>query len=142
MMRRTYALIVMVVLVAAWTLPVLAQTGSTAPAQTPAPKPAAPAAKPEPAKPAAPKAKTAAGTVKSVAADSLVLVTGKDKKELTFGLTKDTKVTRDGKTAEAAKLAENDSATVTYTEAEGKMTAQKVTAKAPKAAKAETKPKS
>ena len=132
-MRRSLAFIAVLALVLAWTLPVLAQTSGTTSTTTPAPKPVAPA------KPAAPKAKTATGTVKSATADTLVLV-GKDKKEMSFGVTKDTKVTKDGKTAEAVKLAENDSATVTYTEAEGKMTAQKVTAKTPKTAAA-VKPK-
>ena len=70
--------------------------------------------------------------MKSATADSLMLVTvGKDKKEKdwTFVLDKDTKIMKDGKAAEAKDLAEKDAATVTYTEAAGKMTAKSVTVK-------------
>jgi len=116
------------------TLPALAQqTGTQA-----APE-AKPAAKPE-AKPAkaAVKVKSASGTVKSVSADSLTLV-GKDNKEWTFALTKDTKIHKGGKAIEAKDLAEQDAVSVRYTEAEGKMTATSVTVRTAKAA---AKPKS
>ena len=128
MMRRSCAWIVMVAFVLALAAPVLAQQ-SSAPA-APAPAPAAKA----PAKTTA-KAKTAAGMVKSATADSLVLVAGKDKKEWTFGIDKDTKITKAGKAATAADLAENDNATVSYTEADGKMHAKSVTVKTKVAAK-------
>ena len=76
--------------------------------------------------------KSATGTVKSTTPDSLMLVTeGKDKKtkEWTFVLDKDTKITKAGKPAEAKDLADKDMATVTYTEAEGKMHAKSVVVK-------------
>lgn len=137
MARQMTAWVVLAAFVAALALPVLAQTTGT----TPPPAPAAPAAKSEPpkteaakpaAKPAA-KAKTASGTVKSASADSLVVL-DKDKKEWTFALSKDTKITKGGKAVEAKDLAENDPVTVRYTEAEGKMTATAVTARTVKAA--------
>jgi ribosomal protein S1 len=77
-------------------------------------------------KPAAAKAKSATGTLKSVSADSLVVDAGKDKKDWTFALT-------DKKVAEAAmKFKAGDSVTVSFTEADGKMTATRVMAKAAK----------
>jgi hypothetical protein len=94
----------------------------------------APPAKTEPAKPVpaktTEKAKPATGTVKTAAPDSLVLVVGKDKKEMTFAVNKDTKVTKAGKAAKVADIAPEDSATVTYTEADGKMVAKTVAVKA------------
>jgi hypothetical protein len=125
---------VMVAFLFAMAAPVLAQQ-SSAPAA-----PAAPAQK-APAKTAA-KPKTATGVVKSATADSVVLVAGKDKKEWTFGVDKDTKITKAGKAATAADLAADDRATVTYTEADGKMHAKSVTVKAVKTAKTTAKPKS
>ncbi|MBI4013462.1 MAG: hypothetical protein HY359_14175 [Candidatus Rokubacteria bacterium] len=116
--------------------PVLAQQ-STPPA-APAPAPAQKAPAKAALKPAA-KPKPAIGTVKSASADSLVLVAGKDKKEWTFGIDKDTKITKAGKAATAADLAADDAATVTYTEADGKMHAKSVSVKAKVAA---AKPKS
>ncbi len=134
MMRRSCTWIVMVAFLLGFAAPVLAQQ-STAPA-APAPAQKAPA-KAE-LKPAA-KPKSAIGTVKSASAESLVLVAGKDKKEWTFGIDKDTKITKAGKAATAADLAADDAATVTYTEADGKMHAKSVSVKAKVAA---AKPKS
>ncbi len=136
-MRRTFAWIVMVTLVAVLPAPALAQQ---------APAPAAPAPKTAPAKTAPAKmeakakTKSATGTVKSAAAERLVLLVGKDKTEMTFAVDDKTKITKAGKAAKATDIAAADSATVTYSEAEGKMVAQKVTVKARKAAAA--KPKS
>jgi ribosomal 50S subunit-recycling heat shock protein len=63
--------------------------------------------------------------VKSVSATTLV-VEGKDKKEWTF--------TIGGAVAESAKkLKAGDTVSISYTEAEGKMRAGKITAKAAKA---------
>ena len=76
---------------------------------------------------------TATGTVKSAAPDSLMLV-GKDKKELSFVLDKDTKLTKAGKAIEAKDIAEKDTATVSYAEADGKMMAKTVKIGAAKAA--------
>lgn len=71
------------------------------------------------AKPAAAKAKSAEGMVKSVSGTSLV-VEGKDKKEWTFAIS--------GTVAESAKkLKAGDAVKVSYTEADGKMMASKVT---------------
>jgi hypothetical protein len=139
MMTRTWAWIVIIAFVAAFAVPAAAQQ---APATTAPAKPAAPAAK-EPAKTdakMAAKPKSAAGTVKSASADSLVLVAGKDKKEMTFALDKDTKVTKGGKAATAADIAADDAATVSYVEHDGKMMAKSVAVKAKSTAAA--KPKS
>ena len=76
---------------------------------------------------------TATGAVKSAAPDSLMLV-GKDKKELSFVLDKDTKLTKAGKAIEAKDIAEKDTATVSYAEADGKMMAKTVKIGAAKAA--------
>jgi hypothetical protein len=137
MMRHPLTWIVTVVFLLGLAAPVLAQT-TTAPAPpAPAPAPAQKApAKAEMKK--VEKAKSASGTVKSASADSLVL-TAKDKKDWTFALDKDTKITKAGKAATAADLAAEDTAMVTYTEADGKMHAKSVAAK-PKMAAA--KPKS
>ena len=83
-----------------------------------------PAKQPDAAKPAS-KAKSATGKVKTVAADSLSIESGK--KELTFAVS--------GMVAEAAKkLKAGDTVTVAYTESGGTMTATKVTPKAAKKA--------
>ena len=131
-MRRSCAWIVMVAFVLALAVPVLAQTAA------PAPSTSAPAK--TPAKAELKKTKTATGIVKTASVDSLVLVAGKDKKEWTFAVDKDTKITKAGKAAKLDELAADDSATVTYVEADGKMWAKSVSAKAAKAAAA--KPKS
>ncbi len=140
MMRHSLTWIVMVAFLLGLAAPALAQstTVPAAPAPAPAPAPAQKApAKAEVKK--VEKPKSASGTVKTASADSLVLVAGKDKKEWTFELEKDTKITKAGKAATAADLAAEDSATVTYTEHDGKMHAKSVSAK-PKMAAA--KPKS
>jgi hypothetical protein len=135
MMKRTCAWIVMVTFAVVLAAPALAQQApaSSAPATsapstsapaTPAPAPAKPAAKTTEAKP-----KSATGTVKTNAPDSLVLVAGKDKKEMTFTVNPDTKVMKAGKAAKASDIAAEDSATVTYTESDGKMVAKTVTVK-------------
>jgi hypothetical protein len=134
-MRHTLTWVVMVAFLLGVAAPVLAQSTTAPAAPAPAPAPAAPA--PTQKTPAhKEKAKSAAGTVKSASADSLVLVASKDKKEWTFELDKDTKITKAGKAATAADLAADDSARVTYIEHDGKMHATSVSAK-PKA-----KPKS
>jgi heparin binding hemagglutinin HbhA len=143
-MRRSFAWFVMVTFLLALAAPAFAQTSapaSSAPASS-APAASAPAtkapAKTEPAKKMA--TKSATGAVKTASADSLVLVAGKDKKEWTFAVDKDTKIMKAGKAAKAEDLAPDDSATVTYVEADGKMWAKSVSVKAAKAAAA--KPKS
>jgi hypothetical protein len=147
-MRRSFAWFVMVTFLLALAAPAFAQTSapaSSAPASS-APAASAPAtkapAKTEPAKTDAKKmaTKSATGAVKTASADSLVLVAGKDKKEWTFAVDKDTKIMKAGKAAKAEDLAPDDSATVTYVEADGKMWAKSVSVKAAKAAAA--KPKS
>jgi hypothetical protein len=129
-MRRLSAWLVMVTFLLALAAPALAQTA------TPAPGAKAPAAGKAEAKKWA--AKTAAGTVKSASADSLVLVAGKDKKEWTFAVDKDTKITKGGKAAKVEEVAADDAATVTYVEQDGKMHAKTVAVKV----KAAAKPKS
>ncbi len=133
-MRRSGTWIVMVAFFFALAAPVLAQQSAAPAAPAPAQKAPAKAELKKVEKP-----KSASGTVKTAAADSLVLVAGKDKKEWTFGIDKDTKITKAGKAATAADLAADDAATVTYTEADGKMHAKSVSVKAKVAA---AKPKS
>jgi hypothetical protein len=134
-MRRLSAWLVMVTFLLSLAAPALAQ-------QTPAMGAPVPGAK----APAAGKTelkkmatKTATGAVKAASADSLVLVAGKDKKEWTFALDKDTKITKAGKAAKVEEVAADDSATVTYVEQDGKMHAKTVVVKAKAAL---TKPKS
>jgi hypothetical protein len=140
-MRRFSAWLVMVTFLLSLAVPALAQ--QTPPASSTAPAAKAPApAKTEPAKAEAKKMAptSATGTVKSASADSLVLVAGKDKKEWTFALDKDTKITKGGKAAKVEDVAADDSATVRYVEQDGKMHAKTVSVKAKAAAAA--KPKS
>lgn len=105
---------------------------ATQPAQKPADsgaaKPAAPATK----APAAKTLKLKGASVKSAIDDSLVVVAGKDKKEITFALSATTKIKKGGKAVTAKDLKEGDSVTVSYTEADGKMVAKSVTVAAPK----------
>ena len=111
-------------------------------AQPPAPAPA-PATKPAEKmadKPAA-KLKQASGTVKSASDTTLVVeATQKDKtkKEWSFALDKTTKLTKGGKSVTLKDVVAGDSATVSYEESGGKMTAKRVTLKAP--AKAASQP--
>jgi hypothetical protein len=139
-MRRSFVWLVMVTFLLALAAPAFAQSSTPAPASS-APAASAPATK-APAKTDAKKmaTKSATGAVKTASADSLVLVAGKDKKEWTFAVDKDTKIMKAGKAAKAEELAPDDSATVTYVEADGKMWAKSVSVKAVKAAAA--KPKS
>lgn len=86
-----------------------------------------------------PAAKNASGTVKSASADSIV-VAGKEKgkeMEWTFAIDPKTKVKKSGKDAMAGDLKAGDTVQVKYTEEGGKATAQTVTAKEAKAAKAD-----
>jgi len=85
-----------------------------------------------------PTTKTANGTVKSAAADSVV-VAGKDKgkdAEWTFAVDPKTSIKKGGKAITAADIKAGDSVTVKYTEHDGKAMAQLVTVKAPAAASA------
>lgn len=138
MVTRVCAWFVMFMFVVGLAAPVFAQQAPAS--STPAPAKTEPA-KPAPAAKAAAKTKSATGTVKTAAPDSLVLVAGKDKKEMTFAVDKDTKITKGGKAATAADVAANDSVTVSYSEADGKMTAKSVSVKS-KTAAAVPKPKS
>jgi hypothetical protein len=156
MMTRALALVVMVAFLVGLAAPVLAQQqqapaasapassapASSAPAAAPAAKAPAKEAAKEPAKAEVKKVttKSANGMVKSASADSLVLVAGKDKKEWTFALGKDTKITKAGKAAKVEDLAAEDDATVAYVEQDGKMHAKSVRVKAK--AMAPAKPKS
>ena len=76
-------------------------------------------------------AKNASGTVKSAAADSIV-VSGKDKgkeTDWTFAVDPKTKIKKGGKDATAADLKAGDSVSVRYMDHDGKMVAQSVTVK-------------
>jgi len=141
MIRQATARIVVGMFVTGLTGSVFAQATGAPSSTTPAPAtgstPAAPAAKPA-AKPEAMKGKSVTGAVKSASAESLMLVTkGKDgkTKDWSFVLGKDTKLMKAGKAIEAKDITDKDSATVAYTEAEGKMMAKTVTVTVPKAAK-------
>jgi Domain of unknown function (DUF5666) len=137
MIRQICAWVIMVAFVAGLAAPAFAQATGTQPAPAapaPAAKPAAPAktdATKGDAKMAKPKSAT--GTVKTASADSIVVV-DKDKKEWTFAVSKDTKITKGGKAVEARYLAANDSVTIQFTEANGKMMAKTVLVRAAKAA--------
>jgi hypothetical protein len=75
---------------------------------------------------------TAAGTVKSAGADSLVVsgkVKGKDT-EWTFALGDKTRIKKAGKDVTAKDLAAGDKVSVRYTDAAGKMTAMSVSVSA------------
>jgi ribosomal protein S1 len=87
-----------------------------------------------------PMAKTANGTVKSAAADSVV-VAGKDKgkdAEWTFAVDPKTSIKKGGKAITAADIKPGDPVQVKYTEADGKAMAQSVMVKAPAAAAKKT----
>ena len=73
------------------------------------------------------KAKNAAGTVKTAAADSLV-VAGK-KGDLTFSVDDKTMIHKGGKAVTAADIKPGDSVRIRYVEHDGKMVAQNVTVK-------------
>jgi hypothetical protein len=69
----------------------------------------------------------AKGTIKSADKDKLV-VTDKDKKDLTFAVNDKTKVTIDGKEGKYGDLKKDQSVTVTYTKDGDKMTATAIAA--------------
>ena len=102
--------------------------------QAPAPgQPEKPAAeKAAPAQPAT-KVKRLTGSVKSASEENLVLeVTQKDKstKEYTFALDPKAKLSRAGKAIVVKDVHSGDSATVSFTESEGKLVAKAVTVRA------------
>lgn len=81
--------------------------------------------------------KVANGTVKSTAADSVV-VAGKDKgkdAEWTFSVTDKTKIKKSGKDITAKDLSAGDSVNVRYMDHEGKATASAITVRPAKMAK-------
>jgi hypothetical protein len=140
MVRQIGAWMVMGTLIAGVSGAALAQ--GTTPA-----KPATPAKPTTPAAPAAAAAATQAvrGTLKSLAAGSLVVSVGKDKasaKDMTFVLAPDTKYTKDGKPVAAKDLAPNDPVRVQYVEAGGKLTATEVTSRTRPPRSNEAQPKS
>lgn len=113
--------------------------GMAAAQTTPAPAPAKKSAEKMDTKKPAAKAKSASGTVKSAAADSLV-VAGKEKgknAEWTFAVDPKTTLKKSGKAITAADVKAGDTVDVRYTEDGGKAMAQSVTVKAPKMAKKE-----
>ena len=128
-MKTFVSLFVAVAFAAGFAGATAAQTTTTAPA---------PAAEKKAEKPAAEKksekkmsAKNASGTVKSAAADSIV-VTGKDKgkeTDWTFSVDPKTKIKKGGKDATAADVKAGDSVSVRYMDHDGKMVAQSVTVK-------------
>ena len=141
-MKKLIALLIGVAFVAGVSGSVLAQgTTSTTPKEgTKMDKPAE-----KPAADKKPAAHNASGTVKTAAADNLV-VTGKAKgkeTEWTFSVDPKTKIRKAGKDITAADLAAGDSVSVRYHEDMGKNVADSVmvrTAKKPaEAAKAEPK---
>jgi len=86
-----------------------------------------------------PAAKSASGTVRLAAPESLVVggkMKGKDE-EWTFGVDSKTTIKKGGKAITAADVKPGDSVQVKYTEDAGKMTAQSVMVKAAAAKKAE-----
>jgi len=90
---------------------------------------------PEKAAPAQPatKVKRLTGSVKSASEENLVLeVTQKDKstKEYTFALDPKAKLSRAGKAIVVKDVHSGDSATVSFTESEGKLVAKAVTVRA------------
>jgi hypothetical protein len=120
-------------------------TGSVLAQGQPAPAAPAPATAPKeekkvekPAEPKKPAAHNASGTVKTAAADSLVVSgkakTGKDT-DWTFAVDpKTTKIRKAGKDITAAELAAGDPVNVRYHEHDGKNVADSVMVRAPKKA--------
>ena len=103
--------------------------------QAPAPgQPQKPVTEKAPAaKPPAAKLQQVTGSVKSAAEESLVLeVPQKDKstKEYTFTFDPRAKLSKAGKTIVAKDVQPGDSATVSFTESEGKLVAKAVTVRA------------
>ncbi len=129
-MKKLLALVVAVAFAAGSAGFALAQTATPAPAEKKAEKAAQkPAEKKMPVK-------NANGTVKSAAADSIV-VAGKDKQkdvEWTFAVDPKTAVKKGGKSIMAADLKAGDSVHVRYMDMDGKAVAQAVTVRGGKAA--------
>jgi len=73
------------------------------------------------------RARNAAGTVKTAAADSLVVAAKKG--DLTFGVDDKTMIKKGGKAITASDIKPGDSVHVRYMEHDGKMVAQSVTVK-------------
>ena len=140
-MKKLMTLAIAFVFLASFVGVATAQTGTTtapAPADKKTEKAGDKAEKKMEKKPAA---KNASGTVKSASADSIV-VAGKEKgkeMEWTFAIDPKTKVKKSGKDAMAGDLKAGDTVQVKYSEEGGKATAQSVTAKEAKAAKADKK---
>ena len=123
--------------VAAGVLFVLGAMGPGWAQQAPAGQPEKPAAEKAPPAKAAAKPQRLTGSVKSASEESLVLdVMQKDKpaKEYTFALDPKAKLSKAGKAITAKDLQPGDSATVSFTEADGKLVAKAVTVRV-KAAK-------
>ena len=128
-MKRLLGLIVGVAFVAGMTGSALAQASPT-----PAPKEEKKAEKPAEAK--KPTVQNANGTVKTAAADTLV-VAGKTKgkdTEWTFALDPKTKIRKAGKDVAATALAAGDPVNVRYHAEGGKNVAESVMVRAPKKA--------
>lgn len=125
-MKKLIALMIGVAFVAGLSGSALAQ-GTTAPKEEKKPAAAAPADK-------KPAAHNASGTVKTAAADSIV-VAGKTKgkdAEWTFSVDPKTKIRKGGKDITAADLATGDSVSVRYHEDAGKNVADAVMVRAAK----------
>ena len=130
-MKKFLALFTVIALAAGTAGPAVAQT-------TTAPEKKAGYTKSEPKKTAA---KSAAGTVKSASAGTLVVV-GKEKgkeAEWTFAVAPNTTVKAGGKAITAADLRAGDPVQVKYSEQDGKAVAQTVTVKAAATVKKEEK---
>lgn len=137
-MKKLIALLIGTAFVAGMAGATLAQTAATPPAEKKSSdKPAMSEQKP--------KAHSASGTVKTAAADNIVVAgkaRGKDT-EWTFAVDPKTKIRKSGKDITAADLAPGDAVSVRYHEDAGKKMADAVMVRAAKkpadAAKADTK---
>jgi Domain of unknown function (DUF5666) len=104
--------------------------------------PPRPGQKPTDTKPTPPTAQTAIGTVKSVAADSVVVagkVKGKDT-EWTFAVDSTTNVRKASQDVTAAQLAPGDPVRVRYVERDGRTVAQHIAVTTPVKANPEAPP--
>jgi len=127
--KKLIALLMGVAFVAGLSGTALAQSTTTAPKEEK--KMEKPAAMPADKKPAA---HNASGTVKTAAADSIVVASktkGKDS-EWTFSVDPKTKIRKAGKDISAADLAAGDNVSVRYHEDAGKNVADAVTVRAAK----------
>jgi len=136
--KRLIAVMLGVAFVAGTAGSVLAQSTTTPP---PATAPKAEDKKPMDAK--KPAAHNASGTVKTAAADTLV-VSGKAKggkdAEWTFAVDSKTTVKKGGKSVATSDLKAGDSVSVRYMDHDGKAVAQAVNVKSAATAKKDTKP--